>query len=92
MVGLPQWFSCGVYYLTPERARPLIAILEQRRRAILEGRSAGAWQTFIHFFLVGEQLLDTAQALLNSTSQLLARDCRAVAQLVPGDLRMDAAA
>jgi hypothetical protein len=35
---------------------------------------------FIHFFLVGEQLLDTAQALLNSTPQLLARDCRAVNQ------------
>ena len=36
-----------------------------------------------------------AQALLNSTPQLLARDRRAVAQgaqLGPGDLRMDAAA
>jgi hypothetical protein len=32
-----------------------------------------------------------AQALLNSTPQLLARDRRAVAQLGPGDLRMDAA-
>jgi hypothetical protein len=37
----------------------------------------------------------SAQALLNSTPQLLARDRRAVAQgaqLGPGDLRMDAAA
>jgi hypothetical protein len=36
-----------------------------------------------------------AQALLNSTPQLLARERRAVAQgaqLGPGDLRMDAAA
>jgi hypothetical protein len=40
-------------------------------------------------------LFHPAQALLNSTPQLLARDRRAVAQgaqLGPGDLRMDAAA
>jgi hypothetical protein len=33
-----------------------------------------------------------AQAVLKSTPQLLARDRRAVAELGPGDLRMDAAA
>ena len=32
-----------------------------------------------------------AQALLNSTPQLFPRDRRAVAQLGPSDLRMDAA-
>jgi len=48
---------------------------------------------FIHFFLAGEQLLDTAEALLNSTPQLLARERRAQGALLgPGDLPMDAAA
>ena len=70
MVVLPQWFSCGVYYLTPERARPLRAadaILEQRGRAIPEGQSLPlALQQVLgkpSFTSLGEQLLDTAQAL-----------------------------
>ena len=68
----------------------------QRRGICLRGVTRRYWEeikghTFTLDFLAF-CFVQTAQALLNSTPQLLARDRRAVAQLGPGDLQMDAGA